>query len=105
MTRFWLSWYDRDPDPRPLHDPPNEAVLGWWISGSTDEETIICAVVSASTEDEAWDAVAIDWPFETVRRRFCEDKGPSFVPGDRFPTHDRKWCKRRFSKEAVKGEG
>ena len=33
--RFWMSWIVKEEDYRPLTFPPNEAILGWWNTGTT----------------------------------------------------------------------
>jgi len=70
-----MSWYCYDEDYRPLTYPPNEAILGWWCSGSgfhskDKEYNTIVAMVDAKTENEAWSAVFQDWP--GIDKRFCE---------------------------------
>lgn len=75
MARFWLSWYQSGPDHRPLTFPPNEAILGWWCTGSGNyagrEVYTLCALVKAACPVEAWDAVEQDWP-DMVDRRFTK---------------------------------
>lgn len=86
MKRFWLSWWQPTGDHRPLTYPPNAGILGWWKSGERDDPyaASICALVAASTDDEAWKAVRIDWP-EAIDFRFCEAVDAGWRPTDRFP--------------------
>jgi hypothetical protein len=104
---WWLSWDQTTSDERPLTFPPNEAILGWWNSGSrcSDDAHTICAFVQAETEEEAKAAVKKDWP-EAEEWRFCGEtsvkpgdrfplKETSVKPGDRFPLKD--WMKPRFA--------
>jgi hypothetical protein len=94
MKRWWLSWYQAGPDHRPMTYPPNEAILGWWCTGFTDEAggfsnvDILCALVQAESEDAAWAAVLKDWP-DMIDHRFIEPKEADYaVQSDRFPLSD-----------------
>jgi len=95
-TRYWVSWYQPTEDYRPLSDPPNQNILGWWCSGSrlSDDARTLCAVVLAVDEEHAKTAVTVDWP-EAVQWRFVEEKSIDFVPGDRFPIGDG-WERQRL---------
>lgn len=94
-TRFWLSWYEKSEDYRPLNDPPNERILGWWNTGFSPGYTTIVALVEAYTEEAAWAAVEGDWPGASKEIRFCEDKGRDYVvTSDRYPLKD--WEKQRM---------
>lgn len=103
MARFWLSWYQPTKDYRPLLDPPNEHVLGWWCSGyrGSDDVPILCALIAARSEDEAQASVKTDWP-EAEEWRFCEKKPDDYIPGDRFPIDG--WSKERIEKAALQIE-
>lgn len=94
--RYWISWYQPTEDYRPLSDPPNEHVLGWWCSGSriSDDAATLCAVVAGADEHEAKAAVKCDWP-EATEWRFVEEKPSDFIPGDRFPV-EGGWVKQRL---------
>ena len=98
MTRWWISWESAEVDYRPIEDPPPLPILGWWCSGSGESTSTICAVVQAETEDEAKAHIAKAWP-ETYggEWRFCDDKGPDFVPGERFVK--RPWQALRLSRK------
>jgi hypothetical protein len=88
FKRWWVSWYQPTEDYRPLHDPPCEAVRGWWCSGETETGSFtLCAVVDAPDEQGVKDAVYEDWP-EAVVYRFITEKPNDFTPGDRFPLSD-----------------
>jgi len=76
---FWLSWYSPEPmSAFELHSP-------WWVSGYTDNETIVVAAVRAESEEAAWASVrnAYDYPPE-MRERFIEPLTGSPFSG-RFP--------------------
>lgn len=93
--RFWISWVQTTDDFRPLTDPPNKAILGWWCSGYTDRGATLCAAVEAASEGSAEQAVMIDWPEAAGEWRFCERVEDNFRPSDRFPI-GRDWMKERF---------
>ncbi|HXJ14100.1 MAG TPA: hypothetical protein VNH19_17630 [Candidatus Limnocylindrales bacterium] len=95
MKRFWLSWVQPTEDYRPLKDPPNEAIIGWWCSGSdSDDHATLCAVVDAKNESAAKKSVQMDWP-EATSWRFCDAVARDYQPGDRFPVSG--WSKERFA--------
>lgn len=98
---WWISWYQPTEDERPLTFPPNEAILGWWNSGSrcSDNAHTICAVVRAETEEEAKAAVRKDWP-EAEDWRFCGETGG--LPGNRFPLGE--WMTPRFEAIGLVGK-
>lgn len=93
-TRYWLSWFQPGDDFRPMTYPPNASVLGWWKSGITEYGSTLCALVREQSESLAWSAIEQDWP-DMEDKRFCEDKGSLFLPGDRFPLSD--WMKERIT--------
>lgn len=107
MKRFWISWYQPTEDYRPLTDPPNAAILGWWCSGYGESAEIrklwgltprqtsatLCALVNADSRESAENAVHIDWP-EATEWRFCYERECDFLPGDRFPLSD--WVRDRL---------
>lgn len=43
-NRWWLSWVQTTEDVRPLTDPPNENILGWWCSGYDAEDSIAARI-------------------------------------------------------------
>ncbi len=100
--RFWISWVQPTSDYRPITYPPNNAIIGYWCSGSSsdmDEEDnddtdawILCALVQACNENEAKEAIYKDWP-EATEWRFFEPKSNNWLPSDRFPLED--WMKER----------
>lgn len=99
MKRFWISWYQKTEDPRPIHFPPSQGILGWWSSGvrnSDDAHTISC-VVDAKNEKEAMLEISKDWPEEEREHRFCKERENDFQPGDRFPLSE--WMRDRFKKK------
>lgn len=105
MSRFWLGWEEHSKDYRPLHDPPNEAILGWWCSGeSGDLKTsfhTLCALVEAESEEAAKIAVMEDWPPPEHRLppswRFCNLVADDYMPGPRFPVKAGSWSWRRIT--------
>jgi len=91
MTRFWLSWIQPTDDYRPLTDPPQQNVLGWWCSGYTaNDEPILCALVRGKTLLSAKLSVKTSWPEVKTRSewRIESEKSADWVPGDRFPLSD-----------------
>lgn len=97
--RYWMSWIVPDEDYRPITFPPNQSVLGWWKSGETsNEEAILCGLISAPDEEAAKNCILEDWP--GVKWRFCEPKDSTYVvSSDRFPLSE--WMKSRMKKEVV----
>jgi hypothetical protein len=96
--RFWLSWYQPTEDYRPLTDPPAEPVLAWWHTGLeiAGEKTtsVLCALVSADSEDHARAVVAESWP-EATGFRFCDPRADEWFPAtDRFPL--KPWMAARM---------
>jgi hypothetical protein len=95
LKRFWASWIQPTDDHRPLTFPPNEGVLGWWCSGyDRHDEAILCAVILAENEDEAFKIVEKDWP-EIQEWRFIDQREDDFKPSDRFVMSD--WMEERFA--------
>lgn len=93
--RWWVSWEEpiTEDDYRPLHLPLPAAVRAWWCSGEGEDYANLCAVVDASTEVQAKEAIEVEW--RPRRWRFCKEKEPMWRPGDRFP-----WPEGRGAKEA-----
>lgn len=83
-TRFWISWEQPGDDYRPLMVPPRESVVGYWCSGGGLHSNNMCAVVNANTEEHAKNLILVYWP-DAGRWRFCDEKTPDWIPGDRFP--------------------
>lgn len=100
LKRWWVSFlFQGGEDFRPLTNPPNPSVLGWWCSGEDEHgNPTICVAVDAVTEIAAKRAVCIEWP-EANDWRFCEEKPRGWAPSDRFPLTD--WMKDRFESEAM----
>ena len=95
--RYWIGWYQPiTKDVRPLKDPPNEAILGWWFGEErTNKERTICAVVKVKNSEEAKLAIKKDWP-EAERWRFCESRNSIWTPEQtRFPI-DKRWMRDRL---------
>jgi hypothetical protein len=94
--KYWLSWYEKKPDYRPLTYPPNEHILGWWCSGyGEDDDATICALVAAPSEQAAWNFVEVDWPCYPKEReiRFIGLINEDFRLSDRF--QPSKWMIER----------
>lgn len=93
---FWVSWYQNTDDYRPIHFPPNSAILGWWCTGHGDKGATLVAVVEARDSSAVLHAIVQDWPEFTGEVRFCdliESPLPSNF-GERFPMAD--WMVERF---------
>lgn len=117
MKRFWISWYSGGyEDEGCVDNPPFQY---WWTGqcdrpnyGLTPEKFAIynaiededkadeyleeheksdgtaCALVEAENEDEIWRVVAKYFP--DYRYRFCEEREPGYVPGDRFSDFENR---------------
>ena len=97
LKRFWMSWVQPTEDYRPLTDPPNENVLGWWCSGyDSNDQAILVALVQAKDEYSAKVAVVVSWPelIPDGEWRFCKEVANNYVPGDRFPM--KEWERKRI---------
>lgn len=95
MTRFWTRFTQPTEDHRPLTYPPNKAILGWWCSGyDSDDNAILCALISAESEDAAWNAVIQDWPEAIGPFHFCDEVSDDWRPSDRFVIAG--WSKERI---------
>ena len=92
---YWLSWYQPTEDHRPLKFPSNEKILGWWCSGvrCSDDASTLCAMVVATSKDEAKRHISENWP-EAEDWRFCEES-EDLELGDRFPLSS-DWMVKRF---------
>lgn len=90
MKLFWISWYQPTEDYRTIYDKRKESEpFGhrYWCSGETCSEPTtwtMCAMVDASSEEDAMALVLSYWP-EAEEWRFCEEKPTGWAPGDRFP--------------------
>lgn len=82
----WISWYQPTADFRPLADPPNEAIIGWWCTGQAGIDDggpfTLCALVIADSDDKAKASVHVDWP-EAENWRFCDPRATCDL-SDRF---------------------
>lgn len=96
--RFWVSWVCLNLDCRPLSDPPDERILGWWVSGyNGDGDAILVAVVDAENPQDGVAAIHKEWPEQSIWAfRFFERKPAGWQPSERFPI-TREWSKQRFS--------
>ncbi len=99
--RFWLSWSQPTNDFRPLTDPPEPGVLGWWCSGyDASNYATLCALVEASTIQGAKAIVRRSWPEAPPKAeawRIEDERLPDWLPGDRFPI-DKGWMQERIEK-------
>lgn len=101
--RFWISWVQRTEDYRPLTDPPNRAILGWWCSGyDADDNAVLCAAVEARDALQASVLVFADWP-EAMHEtwRFHKPVAAEWRPSDRFPL--KPWMIERFCDSFFRG--
>ena len=91
ITRWWVSWVCREKDYRPVLFPVQRPILAWWCSGFDHNSDNLVALLECATEQECRDAIAKHWPeFHGQAWRFCENKGPDFLPNDRFPMPSEK---------------
>lgn len=87
--RWWVSWYEPQPDGdhRPRKWPLANGVIAYWCSGfrSSDGAATLCAVVDAPTEKAARNAVTEQgWSPESWR--FTDPRPDGWMPApDRFP--------------------
>ena len=97
MKNFWISWYQRTNDYRPLSFPPNQRVLGWWKTGDvSDNSFTLVSLVKAKSEDDAKMSILIDWPEAKDNWRFCEER-ENISLSDRFQLSD--WMEERINNE------
>ena len=101
MMRAWVSWIERSEDYRPICDPPNKAVLGWWRSGECLGGNTLCAYIDADSYTDIDKAVEREWPTHSdlnyIRDwRFLKIVPDDFVPSDRFPLSD--WMRERINR-------
>lgn len=83
MSIYWVSWYQPTQDFRPISFPPNKNILGWWKTGEDiSNESILVAIVDATSIDHVKAIVHIDWP-EVTNWRFI-DKRKTLYLNDRF---------------------
>lgn len=97
VKRYWVSWEQPTDDYRPLHDPPNGNICGWWCSGQTGEDNwTLCAVVDAEDSDDAERSIRKDWPEAPFQNcwRFFEEKPLGWQPSNRFPV--KVWMEVRL---------
>ncbi len=101
MKTFWVSWYDHLYGKWEWHGP-------WWVSGYrlSDDAGIVCAAVSAKSEQAAREAIfeahderPADLDFRFVEERDC-DWNPLANDGGRFPP--RNWMRWPMTSEQNK---
>ena len=97
MQRYWVSWKEYEKDYRPIHDPPNAAILGWWCSGHGDTYSTLCALVQCESKAEIAQVLGEDWPQENLvfDMRFIQVVDMDYQPSDRFVLTD--WMKERMN--------
>lgn len=95
LKRYWVSWNEFEKDYRPIHDPPNSGVLGWWCSGRGDDHVTLCAWIQCESRAEITQVLGEDWPQPDgyFDMRFSKDVDNAWRPTDRFPLED--WMKER----------
>lgn len=94
---WWLSWPQPMSDYRPLTDPPDAKVLGWWCTGYTSENhATLCALVAATTIGGAKAAVRRSWPEAPSKSQSWRlEESLSELPDEgRFPRDG--WIGRRI---------
>jgi len=72
--------------------PLKNGVVKYWCSGyrgDDNEESALCALVEAEGEGDAKRKIRAYWP-EAKEWRFCEEKEPGWIPGDRFSMKDTR---------------
>lgn len=88
LTRYWVSWVQPGPDPRPIYEKDGPVPLGglYWITGEAEDgSSTICAVVDAISDVDARSKVTAHWP-DHGEWRFIVEKEPDYMPSsDRFP--------------------
>lgn len=106
LKRFWLSWYepvDDSGDYRPdLEYPTRPEVQRYWCSGMHFEDiagfghstfATLCAVVDATSEAKAWEAIDASWSGRNNQVRFSEERALDWRPhGGRFPWPEERQC-------------
>jgi hypothetical protein len=103
---WWVSWEEHESpgDTRPIHDPPNPAVLAWWCTGYGGDEpgyATMVALVNAPNAAAIAKAIKVDWPTKKARVwRFKNERNERpLVIGDRFPF--APWSIERLKKLGV----
>jgi len=95
--RYWLSWPQPTEDFRPLTDPPDAAVIGWWCSGyDSEDRATLCALVESHSLTAAKAAIRRSWPEAPSQKqtwRIEEERERGWLPGDRFPLS--RWMAKR----------
>lgn len=95
MKRWWMSFWFKGEDYRPLNYPPSEGILGWWCSGYGSDGNALCLLVEAETEEQAKTLLLKDWPESAdTKWRFCNEQPADWLPNDRFPFSE--WMKKRI---------
>lgn len=80
MKRFWMRYYVSGDVPKTTF---HSWISGW--GGDDGEDAIVCALVDADTEADAW--AKVETYYHTVERDFCNQKPGDWTPGDRFLKH------------------
>jgi hypothetical protein len=91
MSRYWISWYQPDPDnlfelSSQWLNCVSSSIVGAWISGSrvNDNSLTICAIVDTDTKEKA--KCILTQQFGGIQEwRFCDKKPDTWNPGNRFP--------------------
>lgn len=95
--RFWISWYQKTEDYRPLVYPPQKGIIGWWCSGTrlSDGSSTLVALVEVENEDNIPELLKPHWKDEERSDfRFVEEVDMDWKPNNRFPLSD--WMKERI---------
>lgn len=68
--RFWLSWPQPTRNYRPLADPLDPRILGWWCSGyDSQDRAVLLSLVKGTNLGEAKGAVRAMWPEAPSKRQ------------------------------------
>lgn len=89
---WWCSWreYESPVDTRPIHSPPNAAIIGWWETGGAGDGSYstMCALVHADDEKGVAAAIKKEWP-AAERRWRIEPHRANNIEGDVITFSDR----------------
>lgn len=101
LKQFWCSWREVTKDYRPITFPPNDNVLGWWMTGEecgppdfVRQAVNICAFILGKDEDDVRASIKKDWPEFDGEFRFIDQYKLGSLPGNRFLMDD--WMRERF---------
>lgn len=88
MKRYWISWCHPPYALETAKYNQSNSIIGVWVTGTRvlDNYSTVCAVVDASTKEDAENKI-IEHYGNIEEWRFCEEKPSTYMPGkDRFLT-------------------